>query len=165
MGAWIEIPIIFINIDIIPSLPMWERGLKYQDMGQSELQQGVAPYVGAWIEIKGGKDRQKNRSVAPYVGAWIEIFDISISSYVFNVAPYVGAWIEIVILLLLALAEIVAPYVGAWIEIVILLLLALAEIVAPYVGAWIEIFAARTTIFLAKSLPMWERGLKYLRLN
>ena len=122
---------------------MWERGLKYQDMGQSELQQGVAPYVGAWIEIKGGKDRQKNRSVAPYVGAWIENFDISISSYVFNVAPYVGAWIEIVILLLLALAE----------------------IVAPYVGAWIEIFAARTTIFLAKSLPMWERGLKYLRLN
>ena len=35
--------------------------------------------------------------VAPYTGAWIEIREPFISSIAFCVAPYTGAWIEILI--------------------------------------------------------------------
>ena len=35
---------------------------------------GVAPLVGAWIEISYFVRRQSNRCVAPLVGAWIEIY-------------------------------------------------------------------------------------------
>ena len=34
-------------------------------------------------------------NVAPYAGAWIEIKDTGISQTTFSVAPYAGAWIEI----------------------------------------------------------------------
>ena len=34
--------------------------------------------------------------VAPYTGAWIEIRICSINTVSFFVAPYTGAWIEIV---------------------------------------------------------------------
>ncbi|SPF40879.1 conserved hypothetical protein [Candidatus Desulfosporosinus infrequens] len=34
-------------------------------------------------------------SVAPYAGAWIEIKNLGGINYVFTVAPYAGAWIEI----------------------------------------------------------------------
>ncbi len=34
--------------------------------------------------------------VAPYTGAWIEIKGTSITASELNVAPYTGAWIEIV---------------------------------------------------------------------
>ena len=34
-------------------------------------------------------------TVAPFVGAWIEIFKMSRSPFLENVAPFVGAWIEI----------------------------------------------------------------------
>ena len=33
----------------------------------------VAPYVGAWIEIRWGTTHKGIDIVAPYVGAWIEI--------------------------------------------------------------------------------------------
>ena len=35
--------------------------------------------------------------------------------------------------------------------------------VAPLVGAWIEIFSWRFAYSSKKSLPSWERGLKYER--
>ena len=34
---------------------------------------GVAPLVGAWIEIVPGKCLPEKKEVAPLVGAWIEI--------------------------------------------------------------------------------------------
>ncbi len=34
---------------------------------------GVAPHVGAWIEINCGQECFENDFVAPHVGAWIEI--------------------------------------------------------------------------------------------
>ena len=34
------------------------------------------------------------RGVAPFVGAWIEISAIAISDKATGVAPFVGAWIE-----------------------------------------------------------------------
>ena len=33
----------------------------------------VAPYTGAWIEIRMVADRLDDDEVAPYTGAWIEI--------------------------------------------------------------------------------------------
>ncbi len=45
----------------MPSLPSWERGLKYRNLVDDHGQDIVAPFVGAWIEIfkgvcqKGGK--------------------------------------------------------------------------------------------------------------
>ena len=37
--------------------------------------------------------------------------------------------------------------------------------VAPLVGAWIEIFVDISRDSLIKSLPLWERGLKFLCLH
>ena len=55
--------------------------------------------------------------VAPLVGAWIEIAYIAPKSKDQLVAPLVGAWIEIKRYLRVALSKMVAPLVGAWIEI------------------------------------------------
>ena len=36
---------------VYASLPLWERGLKCIDLEQQLMELGVAPLVGAWIEI------------------------------------------------------------------------------------------------------------------
>ena len=41
----------------------------------------VAPYAGAWIEIRLQPPTLNGRSVAPYAGAWIEIAYASALSY------------------------------------------------------------------------------------
>ena len=33
---------------------------------------GVAPFMGAWIETSGPNKTGKSKSVAPFMGAWIE---------------------------------------------------------------------------------------------
>ena len=101
------------------SHPSRVRGLKFRfrfhrlDRGQ------VAPFTGAWIEIKdyisyaypkcwshpsrvrGLKSSQKIIAqaiiaVAPFTGAWIEIAHIEKDDeYFYRVAPFTGAWIEI----------------------------------------------------------------------
>ena len=74
VGAWIEILLLLFRPRIAPSLLSWERGLKfdkndeYKNICQSLLSWerglkylvyevlsacGVAPLVGAWIEISG----------------------------------------------------------------------------------------------------------------
>ena len=55
--------------------------------------------------------------VAPYMGAWIEIKTTICMNSCHYVAPYMGAWIEIFLPLLVAKGSVVAPYMGAWIEI------------------------------------------------
>ena len=55
------------------SLLLWERGLKSELNGKISGAAGVAPLVGAWIEIPGIQIRTCERPVAPLVGAWIEI--------------------------------------------------------------------------------------------
>ena len=52
MGAWIEIASI---------------------VGALLTGMGVAPYMGAWIEINKGGGKMTYAEVAPYMGAWIEI--------------------------------------------------------------------------------------------
>ena len=55
----------------------------------------------------------------------------------------------------------VAPLVGAWIEINLCSISFDFCIVAPLVGAWIEIANFSQPYIATKSLPLWERGLKY----
>ena len=57
---------------------------------------GVAPNVGAWIEIDRHNASAHARYVAPYAGAWIEILENLMEHMKIWVAPYAGAWIEIV---------------------------------------------------------------------
>ena len=51
---------------------MWVRGLKLLIGGLIDTIEGVAPYVGAWIETALRVIENGRRRVAPYVGAWIE---------------------------------------------------------------------------------------------
>ena len=57
--------------------------------------EGVAPYTGAWIEIRKEWVDPACWKVAPYTGAWIEIRFRCVSTASCRVAPYTGAWIEI----------------------------------------------------------------------
>ena len=54
------------------SLPMRERGLKYRAISIRHLY-AVAPYAGAWIEIDLARQELNRLNVAPYAGAWIEM--------------------------------------------------------------------------------------------
>ena len=82
--------------------------------------------------------------VAPLVGAWIEIYvDLDAAKDGYGVAPLVGAWIEI-------------DHKGYYCS---------TCAVAPLVGAWIEICWDNIHVHPpARSLPSWERGLKYTSL-
>ena len=51
VGAWIEILIKRVKFERYMSLPVWERGLKYQYDCRGTCIREVAPRVGAWIEI------------------------------------------------------------------------------------------------------------------
>ena len=56
------------------SLPLWERGLKYNWRRNIQTLPEVAPLVGAWIEIAMATSLSYCAfPVAPLVGAWIEI--------------------------------------------------------------------------------------------
>ena len=73
MGAWIEIVAFNPADKAKPSLPSWERGLKLAEGMQDGMVKGVAPFVGAWIEISDLSPHPPKCGVAPFVGAWIEI--------------------------------------------------------------------------------------------
>ena len=55
------------------SLPTWERGLKFHYHVVQFVKFFVAPYMGAWIEMKVVILPVCRKFVAPYMGAWIEI--------------------------------------------------------------------------------------------
>ena len=99
----------------------------------------VAPYTGAWIEIR------ENSSLSVAVCVSLPIRERGLKSrYSLNavritkVAPYTGAWIEIMRIPCVQNVSFVAPYTGAWIEIFFFLDIKKSLIVAPYTGAWIE---------------------------
>ena len=73
-----------------------------------------------------------------------------------------GAWIEIATLVTVYSRWSVAPLVGAWIEIIMCCYNTAYAVVAPLVGAWIEIYGYARSYRLLVSLPLWERGLKWL---
>ena len=59
------------------------------------------------------------------------------------------------------IASLVAPFMGAWIEMVSRITSSSFSSVAPFMGAWIEIMPVEAPPPPAKSLPLWERGLKF----
>ena len=63
---------------IAPSLPLWERGLKFQHFVKLFPRNAVAPLVGAWIEIAEAAQYAIDNIVAPLVGAWIEIVSLQL---------------------------------------------------------------------------------------
>ena len=54
----------------------------------------VAPFAGAWIEIKKLTYTKSSEGVAPFAGAWIEIQLVIDEFNRRGVAPFAGAWIE-----------------------------------------------------------------------
>ena len=56
---------------------------------------GVAPFTGAWIEMRLLRWLCDDRAVAPFTGAWIEIHYKANGIDPQQVAPFTGAWIEI----------------------------------------------------------------------
>ena len=97
MGAWIETPFHRYFSPCIPSLPIWERGLKQSPQFPWKAAISVAPYMGAWIETIRPSDKEIPNSVAPYMGAWIETCKPISFCHSGFVAPYMGAWIETLI--------------------------------------------------------------------
>ena len=72
------------------------RGLKLDSDADIYHQHYVAPFMGAWIEIKIKVGLIEKELVAPFMGAWIEIGFVNLSILSpFLVAPFMGAWIEI----------------------------------------------------------------------
>ena len=67
------------------SLPSRERGLKFSDRLGSAPDLIVAPFAGAWIEMRLLNFLRWHRPVAPFAGAWIEIFE-----YVQAIADHFG---------------------------------------------------------------------------
>ena len=61
-----------VKVEILPSLPTRERGLKPPNDAAAMPPLLVAPYAGAWIETEGVMCMQIGFTVAPYAGAWIE---------------------------------------------------------------------------------------------
>ena len=55
------------------SLLIQERGLKLLWRWKILRGNTVAPYTGAWIEIRSQYPHRRSGLVAPYTGAWIEI--------------------------------------------------------------------------------------------
>ena len=58
---------------IISSLPLRERGLKFNWGDITYSYNEVAPLAGAWIEMPGHGGEKVSCLVAPLAGAWIEI--------------------------------------------------------------------------------------------
>src|SRR5699024_493360 len=71
------------------------RGLKYGESMNELMDDGVALYTSAWIEIFVMSGSISISSVALYTSAWIEIFLVPPSPVSFPVALYTSAWIEI----------------------------------------------------------------------
>ena len=58
---------------MLPSLPLWECGLKLIGVLSNHSFVVVTPFVGVWIEIYHVDGTTFSKSVTPFVGVWIEI--------------------------------------------------------------------------------------------
>jgi len=77
------------------SHPTWVRGLKLIG-GRTDLMIYIASHP-TWVRgLKSKRNllQERKRDVAPYMGAWIEMKIVTESALIMHVAPYMGAWIE-----------------------------------------------------------------------
>ena len=113
------------------------------------MQESVAPYTGAWIEIIAEVDTHKIWDEShPTRVRGLKFLRLQSNSCLFIVAPYTGAWIEILRFVCFACFNNVAPYTGAWIEINQTIHQNRNNTVAPYTGAWIEILVTTSKSFV-----------------
>ena len=161
VGAWIE-----ISVQFCP----WRFSI-------------VAPLVGAWIEILKSAALLLNTNVAPLVGAWIEMIKVKARSKPEMSLPL---W-ERGLKLLNTQDSMEIPcrspcgsvdwnqctsLISYWLVCrspcgsvdwnLFLPCHCLPDVVAPLVGAWIEIPISTRENQQITSLPLWERGLKFL---
>ena len=62
MGAWIEIRMLWkIFLKRLKSHPLWVRGLKLEVYKDEYENADVAPFMGAWIEIRIGKENFEDK--------------------------------------------------------------------------------------------------------
>ena len=100
----------------------------------------VAPFTGAWIEIRLGIYIPPYLVVAPFTGAWIEITTVRPRPRHFMVAPFTGAWIEIAPgALVAAAAQASLPSRERGLKLRCSQAVRCTIAVAPFTGAWIEI--------------------------
>ena len=121
------------------SLPVRERGLKC-DVPLFPPLRDVAPRAGAWVEMSKEGLYADAACVAPRAGAWVEISEEFQADIVYDVAPRAGAWVEIMS----------AGNSGC------------SRKVAPRAGTWVEMHPNCQALFRILSLPVRERGLKWL---
>ena len=101
--------------------------------------------------------------VAPYTGAWIEIRLLVECPNDALSLPTRERGLKFNFYIYYTSMSAVAPYTGAWIEIKTLKKDFSGLAVAPYTGAWIEICCNVTVCVVSLSLPTRERGLKSRR--
>ena len=90
MGAWIEIRRLAACPVYYLLHPAWVHGLKLKKY-KINVDNKVAPRVGAWIEIYLSMSPGFTGSVAPRVGAWIEILFAFAESWPVRLHP---AWVH-----------------------------------------------------------------------
>ena len=88
-------------------------------VGMVDTNGQVAPFTGAWIEIRGNLPGFANRTiVAPFTGAWIEMYVVpSITLALIMSHPSRVRGLKFVLSFFKFIRHAVAPFTGAWIEI------------------------------------------------
>ena len=81
------------------------------------LQDNVAPFAGAWIEIRVYRLPCGEPTSLPSRERGLKSVSRIISHSLFTVAPFAGAWIEMPASAPREWRAAVAPFAGAWIEI------------------------------------------------
>ena len=117
MGVWIEMVILGVTKSTIESLPLWECGLKQNDIGVTVTEAVVTPFMGVWIEISISARNCACNCVTPFMGVWIEIFSVTFPVSTLVVTPFMGVWIEIKFNVNKDWLLTVTPFMGVWIEI------------------------------------------------
>ena len=99
------------------SLPSRGRGLKFIVSDNSDSVPDVAPFTGAWIEIRVFRQFGVYTDVAPFTGAWIEISEFKSDSKSKESLPSRGRGLKFGTDISVHEIDPVAPFTGAWIEI------------------------------------------------
>ena len=124
---------------------------------------GVAPFTGAWIEMRISGTTAQIRQVAPFTGAWIEIpCSISFARVIMSL-PSRERGLKFWLRPRCGCGPWSLPSRERGLKFVASRLAARDAQVAPFTGAWIEIDQTLLDyVVSSESLPSRERGLKFL---
>ena len=124
------------------------------------LQDNVAPFAGAWIEIRVYRLPCGEPTSLPSRERGLKSVSRIISHSLFTVAPFAGAWIEIRYSNRMNRTNLVAPFAGAWIEITTRRIMVRRSMSLPSRERGLKLHPRYLSQSFAKSLPSRERGLK-----